>query len=236
MKTIVYVDGLNFYYGCTKNTPYKWVNLKTLSEKILGDRNEIIKIKLFAARVKPTASDPTAHTRQDSYFRALQNQIPEIEIQYGHFLEHTVTMPVALNQDSTRVIDVIKKDTKYPFAKHELTLPLAPTQRKVRFLDVIKREEKGSDVNLAVHFLNDALLGNYECGVIISNDSDLAEAVKLVRTQTTKVIGIISPFPTVSKELKQYSHFQRTIRNGALASSQMPPSIPDTQITKPTSW
>ena len=132
--------------------------------------------------------------------------IPEVEIYYGHFLEHTVNMP------------------------------LANPNGKNRFVDVIKREEKGSDVNLAVHFLNDAWLNRYDCGVIISNDSDLAESVKLVRSQTTKKIGIISPFPRVSKELKQHSHFQRTIRKNVLASCQLPEKIPNTNITKPQQW
>jgi hypothetical protein len=206
MRTIVYIDGLNFYYGCTKGTPYRWVDLKALSQKIIGSKNEIVKIKLFSAIVKPTSTDSTVHIRQTTYFRALQRYIPEIEIYKGHFLEHEVSM--------------------------RLSQPIG----KQRFAKVIKREEKGSDVNLAVHFLNDAWLNSYECGIIISNDSDLVEAVKLVRHQTNKKIGIISPFPTVSKELKQYSHFQRQIRKSALAASQMPDTIPNTNITKPESW
>lgn len=115
-------------------------------------------------------------------------------------------------------------------------MPLAKPQGKNKFAQVVKREEKGSDVNLAVHFLNDAWLDLYDCGVIISNDSDLVETVKIVRNQTTKKIGIISPFPNVSKELKQYSHFQRKIRSSALAACQMPDIIPNTHITKPREW
>ena len=48
-------------------------------------------------------------------------------------------------------------------------------------VNVIKTEEKGSDVNLAVHLLNDAWLNKYECAVIVSNDSDMAEAMRLVK-------------------------------------------------------
>jgi len=206
MKTIVYIDGLNFYYGCTKNTEYKWLDLKKFSQKVLGKNNQITKIKLFSAMVKPTANDPDVHIRQNAYLRALQSYIPEIEIHFGHFLEHQVSMP------------------------------LVRPEGKKRFAYVVKREEKGSDVNLAVHFLNDAWLDEYECGVIISNDSDLVEAVKLVRQQTDKKIGVVSPFPRVSKELAQYSHFQRTIRKSALASSQLPDIIPGTSITKPQDW
>lgn len=206
MKTIVYIDGLNFYYGATKDTPYKWADLKGLSQTVLGDDKEIIQVKLFTARVKPTHNDPNVHHRQNAYLRALKSYIPEIEIFYGHFSEHVVNMLRAV-----------------PDGKN-------------RFVDVVKREEKGSDVNLAVHFLNDAWLDRYECGVIISNDSDLAEAVKLVKDQTEKTIGIISPYKTVSKELAQHSHFQRTIREGALRINQMPNQIPGTKLTKPNEW
>jgi len=45
---------------------------------------------------------------------------------------------------------------------------------------IVKTEEKGSDVNLAVHLLNDAWLNLYDCAVVISNDSDLAESCRLV--------------------------------------------------------
>jgi hypothetical protein len=27
MKTNVYIDGFNLYYGCLKGTPHKWLNL-----------------------------------------------------------------------------------------------------------------------------------------------------------------------------------------------------------------
>ena len=206
MRTIVYVDGLNLYYGALKGTPYKWLDLKKLAQEILGPQNDIIKIKLFTAAVKPTSTDPHVHLRQSVYLRALEKFIPEIEIMKGHFLEHTVSMR------------------------------LDPPIGTKKFATVLKREEKGSDVNLALHFLNDAWLNHYDCGVIISNDSDLAEAVRLVRMQTTKKIGIISPFPTTSKELSNHSHFQRKIRENALTISQLPDQIPNTNIKKPDRW
>ncbi len=167
MKTYIYIDGFNFYYGCAKNTIHKWADYKALMQKVLGPNNTIEKIKLFSAMVKPTPKDPTIQERQNIYFRALKAHIPELEIYFGHFMEHVVNMPLA-----------------------------NPDGRK-KFADVVKREEKGSDVNLALHFLNDAWLDRYECGVIVSNDSDLAEALRLVRTQTNKKIGVVSPFPRI---------------------------------------
>ena len=80
-----------------------------------------------------------------------QKLIPEISIYYGHFLSHVVSAPLA-----------------------------RPTHNQ-RFADIIKTEEKGSDVNLAVHILNDCWLDKYDCAVIVSNDSDLAESLRLIK-------------------------------------------------------
>ena len=50
-----------------------------------------------------------------------------------------------------------------------------------RTVEVIRTKEKGSDVNLAVHLLNDGWLDTYDCGIVVGNDSDIAEAMRLVR-------------------------------------------------------
>jgi uncharacterized LabA/DUF88 family protein len=58
-------------------------------------------------------------------------------------------------------------------------MPLAANPSKTA--EVIHTEEKGSDVNLGVHLVNDAWLNRYDCAVVVSNDSDLAEAISLVK-------------------------------------------------------
>jgi uncharacterized LabA/DUF88 family protein len=57
--------------------------------------------------------------------------------------------------------------------------PLARPVAGKAYETIIKTEEKGSDVNLAVHLLNDAWLDHYDCAVVVSNDSDLAEDLYL---------------------------------------------------------
>jgi hypothetical protein len=49
---------------------------------------------------------------------------------------------------------------------------------------VDKTEEKGSEVNLASHLLRDAFSKRFEVAVLITNDSDLAEPVRIVRPRT----------------------------------------------------
>lgn len=152
--------------------------------------------------------DPNQPIRQKTYIRALQKHIPELNVYYGHFLSHAVRSPIS-----------------------PLTQP--PT-----FATVHKTEEKGSDVNLAVHLLNDAWKDAYDCAVVISNDSDLAEALRIAKEQNGKEIGIISPVIKghPSQELIRHASFVRRIRKGALAASQLPSPIPGTNIRKPDGW
>ena len=78
MRTYVYVDGFNLYYGALKNTPYKWLDLRALFARILRPQNEIERIKYYTARVSARPDDPDAPTWQDIYLRALQLYIPEL--------------------------------------------------------------------------------------------------------------------------------------------------------------
>lgn len=122
------------------------------------------------------------------------------------------------------------------FLSHEVRAPLA-NSNPFKFANIIKTEEKGSDVNIAVHLLHDAWCNKYDCAVIISNDSDLAEAVKIVHKELGKTIGIINPGNTrQSKELIQYATFVKQIREGVLSASQLPNPIPNSTIHKPLDW
>jgi hypothetical protein len=58
LRTIVYVDGFNFYYGQLRGTPWKWLDLVRLFEMVLGPQNDLVKVKYFTAKVQPTIHDP----------------------------------------------------------------------------------------------------------------------------------------------------------------------------------
>ena len=90
MKTYLYVDGFNLYYGAVKDTPHKWLDIARLSQALLP-KNQILKIKYFTALVSARPDDPGKPTRQQIYLRALRT-IPNLEIIYGHFMEHEVPM------------------------------------------------------------------------------------------------------------------------------------------------
>ncbi|MCF7793880.1 MAG: NYN domain-containing protein [Candidatus Cloacimonetes bacterium] len=108
MKTIVYIDGFNFYYLTLKRSKYKWLDFKSLFEKLLS-QNDIIKIKYFTAHVSGKF-DKDKPKRQHNYLNALKVHIPEIEIIKGHFQTHVVNMPKASNPKQK--INVLKTEEK----------------------------------------------------------------------------------------------------------------------------
>jgi uncharacterized LabA/DUF88 family protein len=60
-------------------------------------------------------------------------------------------------------------------------------------MSIIEREEKGSDVNLASYLLLDAFNREYDLAVVVSNDSDLAEPIRLVRSEFGLRVRIVNP-------------------------------------------
>jgi hypothetical protein len=212
MRTYIYIDGFNFYYGAVKDTPYKWLDFKKLFGYLLNTSHQIISIKYFTAIVTGKI-DPNQPVRQKTYIRALKKYIPEISVYYGKFLSHNVFKPLA-----------------YPINKNLFG-------KNIKFVNVIKTEEKGSDVNLSVQLLNDAWLDLHDCAVIVSNDSDLSESLRLVKELHKKKIGLITPGKIdPSRELLKYSDFTKRVRKGVLAASQLPDPIPGTTIHKPAVW
>ena len=208
MCTTVYVDALILYYGAPKKqTRYKWLDLHALFKVVLQPRHDIRQIKYFTTRVSSTPNDPSKAQRQDAYLRALDQYTPNIQVYFGHFLRHAKRLP--------------------------LVQPLG----NQRLAEVIRTEEKGSDVNPAVHLLNDCWLSAYDCAVVVTNDSDIAEAMRLVRQRPHKRVGLVNPQAgRASHQLRQHADFVRTIFPRTLRQSQLPDPIPGTNLKKPAQW
>ncbi|MCK4727466.1 MAG: NYN domain-containing protein [Desulfobacterales bacterium] len=109
--------------------------------------------------------------------------------------------------------------------------------KEIKFANVIHTEEKGSDVNLAIHLLNDAWLDKYDCAVVASNDGDLVEALRIVKEDLKKKVGLMTPWRYyTSKDLLPHTTFTKRIRKGILSACQLPDPIPGTTLRKPASW
>lgn len=110
LKTIVYVDSFNLYYGCLKGTAYKWLDLAKLVSLLLPN-HQVEKIKYFTAKMVSTPHKPSRSTNQQIYLRALAT-MPSVEITYGRFLSSTVRMPCADPAAKPRTVEVIKTEEK----------------------------------------------------------------------------------------------------------------------------
>jgi uncharacterized LabA/DUF88 family protein len=211
-RTMVYVDGFNLYYGCLKDSPYRWLDLSALCKNMLRPHQEVVGIKYFTAKMQKRAGNPDQVQRQLVYLRALRT-IPSLEVHFGHF----ITRPA-----SRRLVK--------------------PPRRGSPMRDVMITEEKGSDVNLASHLLIDGFRARYDLAVLISNDSDLKTPVEFVRHELGAPVGVLNPHKQRSWGLSPpqlpAGSFYLPIRKGVLANSQFPDEIKDAQgtIRKPKGW
>lgn len=74
--------------------------------------------------------------------------------------------------------------------------------------------------------------------VVVTNDSDLAEGLRIARS-LNKVVGLLNPHQHPSFTLAKHCSFQKDVRSGALAASQLPNPVIDSsgrQIHKPVTW
>jgi len=207
MRTFVYIDGLNLYYGALKGTQFKWLDLATLCDLMLPSF-DIGQLEYFTSLVKPRPESPDQRLRQQIYLRALRT-LPELRIVLGHFVRSEVRMRVAGGEKSTK-----------------------------RYVRVVKTEEKGSDVNLASHMLRDGFLSGYEAAVLVTNDSDLLEPIRIVREELGLIVGILCPHPRPSNVLRRHASFIKPIRRGVLGASQFPDKLYDRHgiIRRPAEW
>ena len=250
MRTRVYVDGFNLYYGAIKGTPFKWLDPVLLSRSLLPKAYTIDKLLYFTARVSGI-TDPGAPARQHAYLSAL-GTVPEVEVHFGSFLAKNVWRPLVNLPVAGRRIDAPQAVT-LPAGNHPVvaganrqTLPVgsypgngargrkrkatAPAQDAL-VAEFHAMEEKGSDVNLAAHLLNDAWKGLFDAAAVISNDTDLVTPIRMVTVERGKPVFIVCPGRwQVAPKLKQAATYVRHVRAGQLKVAQFPDTLPGTAI------
>jgi 6-hydroxy-3-succinoylpyridine 3-monooxygenase len=205
-RSIVYIDGFNFYYGAVKDTPHKWLNLQKYFELLRQD-DDIQKIWYFTAKVSGSQL-----ARQEIYFDALST-LPLIDIVFGLY---------KLKKLHCRI-----KDCGYQGNK-SYKVP----------------EEKGTDVNIALQMLDDAYQGACDRIVLVSGDSDLVPAVKLVKKrhpeiQVTVYIPATDPKRGAATELRNVADRHKTLPQELLPKAQFPQTLTGSsgkKISKPSNW
>jgi uncharacterized LabA/DUF88 family protein len=226
----VYIDGFNLYNGARKDpalggTCWKWLDLLALSQNILTGPATVERIKYFTAAVSGRPGNRDAPIRQQVYWRALRTR-PEIEIIEGYFLGKPKWVPLAHSVKSLEC--------------QEAHLKIAlPHGTKPQMVQAFRYEEKGTDVNLAAHLVNDAHNSKFERAAVISNDSDLKEAIRIVRREIGKEVGMFhAHHKSPSVELRKVALFFKKIKKSDLSSSQFPGVMSDAagSFHKPSTW
>lgn len=228
MKSIIYIDGFNLFYGCLKHSKDKWLDLQKLFfDQILlaqSPSSELIKIKFFTANIlaKVASHGQDAQIAQQSYHRALLELYPD-------------------------TIQIIKG--YYNLEKAKLLTYQVPPCKNHR-VSVWKLEEKQTDVNIALEAYRDVAKNKVEQLVFVTNDSDLAPALLAIREDFNKNIkmGLIIPArkPTGKKthrpanqQLGKYADWTRKhITDNELTNVHLPEKIPTRKkpIVKPHYW
>ncbi|MGM0594796.1 MAG: NYN domain-containing protein [Pseudomonadota bacterium] len=228
MKTIIYVDGYNLFYGCLKHSRHKWLDLHTLFAghilKAQCPDAALVSIKYFTAPIKTKVASQgnQALAAQQSYHRALELLYPDqIEIIHGY----------------------------YSLEKAKLLAHKQPPDKAHR-VDVWKLEEKQTDVNIALTAYRDAITGRAEQLVFVSNDTDIEPALMAIREDLgdTRKLGVVIPMRKphgnttrrpANQRLSDRADWTRShITDEELANSQLPEKIPTRKkpIIKPAYW
>jgi 6-hydroxy-3-succinoylpyridine 3-monooxygenase len=232
LRTRVYIDGYNLYYGCLKNTANKWLDLRELIVCVLAN----VPYELNGERVNYEFGSPAI-----KYFTApiltsfarSEDSVPS-QAQY-----HTALRGHLGNQ-----IEIITGYYEARPARAHLYVDTKPAGQSP-VVDIWKLEEKQSDVALALHAFCDAVLNGIDQVIIMSNDSDLAPALRMIRQHTSAVLGLIAPVregdgrSRVNRELNKHAHWARShILTSEFAASQLPPMVrlSNGAVHKPLSW
>ena len=180
LRTRVYVDGYNLYYGCLKNTPHKWLDPLTLIERILPsvlyERKGIPVHSVFCTPAIKyfTASILSAFARSEDSVACQVQYHAALRGQLGRKLE---IIPGYYDARPSRAHTWVKR-------KRAAECPV---------VHIWKLEEKQSDVALALHAFCDAILGDIDQIIVVTNDSDFVPAMQMIRRHTSVVLGLIAP-------------------------------------------
>lgn len=230
LRTRVYVDGYNLYYGCLRKTPYKWLDIRALAERILASvlvnvEGESAKflltplaVKYFTAAIlKNFARSDDSVPSQAAYHQALRGHLGSaLELIEGYY-------------------------SAEPARAHRWVKGQAA--RDSELVDIWKLVEKQSDVALALHAYGDALRGEVDHVVFVTNDTDVVPCLDLIRAHTSARIGLIIPTRASERpantDLSRRADWVRMhVLEDELAGCQLPAMVKldGRAVHKPLSW
>lgn len=175
MRTAIYIDGYNLYYGRLRGTEYKWLDVVALfiqMARSIEPASQVVAVKYFTAPAltKFARHGEASMRAQNDYHRALEFKYPDLftKVLGSHVYEKDGTsLPVYLEGQ--------------PF-------------NKTNTVKVWRLVEKKTDVNLAMSMYRDASKGSVDQLVLVSNDSDAEPVLEALREDFPSLkIGLVIP-------------------------------------------
>lgn len=237
VATGVYVDGMNLFYGALKGTSDKWLDLRAFVHLLVPD-DEIVAIHYFTARVRSRPGQDDAAQLQSIYLRALRYA--------GGVTIHEGNMVHRARRKSLDDRAAARGDLFVPAFRPRVVFEWMwrdslrrRGQRRTGLATVMIEEEKRTDVNIAVQMVEDSARGLVDKILLVSNDSDLTEAV-LATERFGVPVGIVNPHRTrTSHHLTGSASFEIVLRRTALTRCQFPNVVngPNGRsVRRPTQW
>jgi NYN domain len=201
MSTSLYVDGFNLYYGAFgrergwASSSYKWLDVAALASHVWPALSPVAKTRYFTALVKAPPNDAQMAARQQAYLRALR--AVGVNVHLGTF------------KLRRRNVKLLGLPSQLPPYTASIVLSAEA--------EIGKYDEKGSDVNLATYLVRDAAKGEYANAIVVSNDSDLVEPLRIVRADFGVDVYLINPQRRAVAELSRAANGTRDITLATLA-------------------
>ena len=171
VRVAVYIDWFNFFHHMKKLywKKYYWLDYKQLAKQFIWHNEKIVKVEYFTAYFFP---DKQWEKRHKTYVKALNN----VWVQTIFWKYQEVTKKFVNNKNNIQSFLYKNLISKLPKSRQKLFIPY-----KIEYKNF---EEKRTDVNVALHILEDWLLNVYDKAFVISWDSDISPSIKSVKKHT----------------------------------------------------
>lgn len=214
MGVYVYVDGFNFYYRLFKNRHRK--HPLPRSHKWLN---------MYALCC---ALFPNEQIDWIGYFTAYVRPAPNDPFQHERqraYLEALKTIPC---------LEIIPGNF---LSVRKWGIPVGANPAVP--IEFTAFEEKGSDVNLACRIVLNAAQGPFSKAVVITNDGDLREPIRIVAHDLKLPVTVISPDTNVNGSLRSVASASKPLDTKLVRKCLFPDQLTNSDgviITKPASW
>jgi uncharacterized LabA/DUF88 family protein len=167
MKTVVYIDGQNFLYKASD---------VLIKNEFISNKQELHRLDIRGLISNIISDEDIEIKYYGAKVKVINQKGEDVYAKSRSFSDNLRRLKNTLNQQQIKYIESGKLKLR------DSDLCKNCGHQDLRF------QEKGVDVGIAVDMIVDAVSGNIEQSVILSSDTDLIPAIKVVRSLLPSVI------------------------------------------------